>query len=221
MARDVDIEITAFEWVPGFARGYVRDVRLRWACKEIGLPYRVRLISAIDRPDWYFREQPWGQVPVMTDGDLHLFESGACLLHLGDKDERLLAKAGQARADALSWLFAALNSLEPFNFEMSRVKLFAKDEPWASLRKPSLEDAGAERYARLAAAMGSREWLAGDFSIADILMTTVLREAERCGFLNGQPMLIDYLGRAMARSAFKQSLEEQIATFDENAPHQA
>lgn len=218
MSEPCNIEITAFDWVPDFARGYVRDLRLRWACNEIGLPYRTRLISAAERPEWYFREQPWGQVPYMTDGDMHLFESGACLVHLAEKNNALLAASGQARADALSWLFAALNSLEPLNFEMGRAEIFAKGEKWAKLRKPSLMEEGKARYRRLADAVAGREWLAGDFSIADIMMATVLRDAARAGFLDGLSILSDYLDRATARSAFEAALDEQLADFADVAP---
>ncbi|MGI9377493.1 MAG: glutathione S-transferase family protein [Tsuneonella suprasediminis] len=110
-----ELEITAFEWVPKFAQGYVRDLRLRWACEEAKLPYSERLISAVKRPEWYFAEQPWGQVPVLRDGEITVFESGACLMHLGEKSEALLPRDPAARARVVSWLFAALNSLEPLH----------------------------------------------------------------------------------------------------------
>ena len=221
MTEAQELEITAFDWVPDFARGFVRDLRLRWACEEAELPYSVRLISAIKRPEWFYEEQPWGQVPVLRDGDISLFESGACLLHIGEKNDVLLARCGQARADGLSWLFAALNSIEPTNFEMANIAIFAKGEEWAERRRPSLEKAAGARFDRVETAMRQKTWLAGDsFSIADIMMATVLREAERNGILDGRPVLSDYLARAIERPAFAKSLADQLRTFDENVPQQ-
>lgn len=170
--------ITAFDWVPDFARGFVRDLRPRWACEEIGLPYAQRLISAVNRPAEHYRDQPWGQVPVIDDGGIRVFESGAILLHLGEKHSDLLPIEPQLRADTLSWLFAAFNSVEPMMFELGQVTMFAADQPWAELRKPGLLAAIGKRFDRLADALGDREWLTGRFSIADIAMATVLREAQ-------------------------------------------
>ncbi|MEG3180923.1 glutathione S-transferase family protein [Sphingomonas sp. LT1P40] len=208
------VEITGFDWVPDFAKGFVRDLRPRWACEEIGLPYEMRLLNAAaPRPDSYFQEQPWGQVPAMVDEQLHLFESGAILLHLGEKDERLLPRAPQARATAISWLFAAYNSVEPLMFELSNIEIFAAGEQWAELRRPSLMDFAGKRFDRLAAAMAGRDWLAGQFSIADIAMATVLRQVEGSGLIEDRPVLMAYLQRAIARPAFKAALAAQLADF--------
>jgi glutathione S-transferase len=214
------LEITAFSWVPRFAQGFVRDLRPRWACEEVGLPYRERLVSAMQRPEWFYGEQPWGQVPVLHDGEVRLFESGAILLHLGEKDERLLPRPAQPRADAISWLFAAFNSVEPFVFELGNVDMFSRNEEWAKLRRPSLIDQLGGRLDRLETALGDREWLAGPFSIADIAMATVLREVERAGLLEERPALAAYLSRALARPAFRTALADQLARFAENAPKQ-
>ena len=119
------IQITAFDWVPDFARGFVRDLRPRWACEEMGIDYAEHLISAVNRPPEHYRDQPWGQVPVLRDGEVRLFESGAILLHLAEKDEALLPRDPQGRATVISWLFAAYNSVEPLMFELSNVDLFA------------------------------------------------------------------------------------------------
>ena len=173
-----EVEITAFDWVPDFARGFVRDLRPRWACAEIDLDYTTSLISAVERPAEHFRDQPWGQVPVLRDGGIKLFESGAILLHLGERDERLLPREPQLRASAISWLFAAFNSVEPFVFELSNVDLFSKDEAWAPLRRPGLIETLGGRLDRLAEALGERPYLAGPFSVADIAMATVLRELD-------------------------------------------
>ena len=208
------VEITGFDWVPDFAKGFVRDLRPRWACAEIGLPYSMRLLNAAaPRPEAYFNEQPWGQVPTLADGELNLFESGAILLHLGEKDERLLPCDPQARATAISWLFAAYNSVEPLTFEYANIEIFAAGEQWAELRRPSLIAFAGQRLDRLAAAIEGREWLAGGFSIADIAMATVLRNIEGSGLIEERPMLMTYLERAIARPAFKAALAAQLADF--------
>lgn len=210
------LEITAFDWVPDFAQGFVRDLRPRWACEEIGLDYSERLLKAMEpRPDSYFDEQPWGQVPVLKDDGLHLFESGAILLYLGEKDERLLPREPQARLTAISWLFAAYNSVEPLMFELSNIDIFAKDEEWAKLRRPGLLEFAGQRFDRLATALDGRDWFAGDFSIADIAMATVLREADRTDLVSSRPALAAYLDRALARPAFQRAIEAQLAAFRE------
>ena len=214
------IEITAFEWVPDFARGFVRDLRPRWACEEAGIAYRERLISALERPDWYFAEQPWGQVPSMRDGDIHLFESGATLLHLGQMSQSLLPANGQPRADAISWLFAAFNSVEPCLFEFTNVTMFARDEEWAKLRRPSLEQFIARRLAPLERLLGGQDWLAGTFSIADIAMVTTLREIEKTDLLAAHPAVNAYIKRGMARPAFERAMADQLAKFDAHTPAQ-
>ncbi|MBB4837082.1 glutathione S-transferase [Sphingomonas kyeonggiensis] len=208
------IEITGFNWVPDFARGYVRDLRPRWACEEIGLPYSTRLISPIPpKPATYFEEQPWGQVPVLHDGGIQLFESGAILLHLAEKDTRLLSRDPQQRATTLAWLFASLNSVEPGLFELGNVTLFSKDEEWAKLRRPSLMEDIGKRFDRLADALGDRDWLTGEFSVADIAMVTVLRNADNSPLITDRPTLAAYVARGMARPAFQRAMDAQLADF--------
>jgi glutathione S-transferase len=208
------IEITAFEWVPDFARGFVRDLRPRWACEEAGLPYRERLISAVERPQWYFAEQPWGQVPALRDGDLHLFESGASLLHLGEKSEVLLPAAGQPRADAISWLFAAFNSVEPALFEYTNVVQFARGEEWATLRRPSLEEFIGRRLAPLEQRLAGQAWLGERFTITDIALVTVLRALGGSSLMNAHPAVEAYVARGEARPAFARTMADQLAVFD-------
>jgi glutathione S-transferase len=216
------IEITAFEWVPDFARGFVRDLRPRWACEEAGLPYRERLISAVERPQWYFAEQPWGQVPALRDGDLHLFESGASLLHLGEKSEELLPASGQPRADAISWLFAAFNSVEPALFEYTNVVQFARGEEWATLRRPSLEQFIGRRLAPLEQRLAGQAWLGERFTIADIAMVTVLRALGGSSLLSAHPAVEAYVARGEARPAFARAMADQLAVFDAHPqPHGA
>lgn len=211
------IEITAFDWVPSFARGYVRDLRPRWACEEMGLAYRERLISAVKRPEWYYQDQPWGQVPHISDGEISVFESGATLVHLGEKGG-LLPSAGQARASTLSWTFAAFNSIEPGVFEWANVSIFAKKQEWAQLRKPSLLKELGGRLDRLQDALGDRDWLTGTFSIADIAMATVLRGADDSSLLADRPALAAYVQRGTERPAFQTALAAQLAAFSAEAP---
>ena len=209
------LEVTAFDWVPDFARGYVRDLRPRWACEEIGLDYAEHLISATERPAEHYDDQPWGQVPVLRDGDVQLFESGAILLHLAEQDERLLPRDPQERATVLSWLFAAYNSVEPMLFELGNVDLFAKDEEWAKLRRPSLIEFIQGRLGRLNDAMGDKQYLVDDFTVADIAMATVLREGVEAGLIAEQPRLQAYLDRCLARPAFQRAMDAQLAAFSE------
>lgn len=212
------IEITAFDWVPDFARGFVRDLRPRWACEELGLPYRERLISAMNRPEWFYAEQPFGQVPVVKDGDLHLFESGAILVHLAEREGRLLPASGQARADVLGWLFAAYNSIEPLAMEQASVLIFHAGEDWAEARKPILFEMIEKKLARVADALGTREWIAGAFSIADIALVSTLREFERNEAFAKFPSLVAYLDRGTGRPAFRRAIEAQLAAFSEEPP---
>jgi len=214
------IEITAFSWVPPFAQGYVRDLRPRWACEEMGLAYRERLISASKRPEWYYAEQPWGQVPSLRDGDIAMFESGATLIHLGEKGG-LLPADGQARATALSWLLATFASLEPLLLQLPEVELFARNEEWARLREPSLTKAIGKRLDRLATALGDKEWLGATFSIADIAMVTSLRNMGDNPLLSERPGLAAYVARGTARPAFQRALDAQLAAFAANEPQPA
>lgn len=214
---DSKIEVTAFDWVPDFARGHVRDLRPRWACEEIGLDYAEHLISAINRPADHFLFQPWGQVPVLNDDGVRLFESGAILLHLAEKDARLMPRDAQGRASVLAWIFAAYNSVEPMLFELNNVDIFARDEEWAKLRRPSLIEFIEGRLGRLNDAMGDKQYLVGDFTAADIAMASVLREAVDAGLIAGQPRLQAYLDRCLARPAFQKALAAQLAAFSEEA----
>lgn len=211
------LEITAFKWVPDFAQGFVRDLRPRWACEEIGMDYSERLLD-LERPDSYFAEQPWGQVPVINDGGLTMFESGAILLHIAEQDERLLSSEPQKRAQTVSWLFAAYNSVEPLFFELGNVEIFSAGEKWAELRKPSLLEFLGQRLDRLSDALGDNDYLVGDFSVADIAMATVLREAGETDAVSARPKLAAYLERCIARPAFERALSAQLAVFNEHEP---
>lgn len=212
------IEITAFDWVPDFAKGLVRDLRVRWALEEAGLPYRERLLDArAKRPLAYFDEQPFGQVPVFVEGDIRMFESGAIVLHLGERSEALLPHDPVGRSQATCWLFAALNSVEPLLIEFSTVDLFEKDADWAKLRRPSLLGAIEKRLARVSTALGDKPYLTGRFTIADIVMTTVLRDLRDTDLVSRFENLAAYRARCEARPGFQAALRDQLAAFGPRA----
>ena len=208
------IEITAYRWVPSFAQGHVRDLRPRWACEEARLPYCERLINVQDKPAGFGQEQPWSQVPVMRDGASHFWESGATLLHLGEKSAALLPTDGQSRANAISWLFSAFNTIEPLMFEFTNVTAFARDEEWAKLRRPSLDEFIRKRLAPLEKRLSSQEWLDDSFTLADIAMVTVLRAMGDSTLITEHEAVSAYMKRGMARPGFKQAMADQLAAFE-------
>jgi glutathione S-transferase len=173
---DASIEITAFDWVPPFAAGLVRDLRVRWALEEAELGYRTRLLDArAPRPPEYLREQPFDQVPSYREGALQLFETGAIVQHVGEKDERLLPRDAIGRARAIQWTYAALNSVEPALQSFASLDLFFAGEEWARLRRPGAEELARLKLKRLSDWLGDREWLEGSFTIGDLMMVSVLR----------------------------------------------
>ena len=211
------IEITAFKWVPPFAEGLVRDLRVRWALEEIGLDYRVRLLSQ-KRPSEYLLEQPFDQVPTFRDGDVHIFESGAIVQYIGEKSELLLPREPQARARAIQWSYAALNSVEPAFMNVFAVTVFYAEEEWAKLRRQGAEDFAHLKLKRVSEALGDKDWLEGQFSIGDLLMVTVLRFLRHTDLVAGFPNLSAYLKRGEARPAFQRALADQLAPFRANQP---
>lgn len=213
---EAPIEISAFNWVPDFARGLVRDLRLRWALEEAGLPYRVRLLDATAaRPQDYFLEQPFGQVPVFVEGDLRMFETGAILLHLGERSEDLLPKNPIGRARATCWLVAALNSIEPMMFELVNIDIFNQGEEWARLRRPEAERKVRERLQLLSDWLGDKDYLEDRFTVADLMMTTVLRNLRHTDLVGEHANLTAYQRRCEARPAFQHALAAQLADFVE------
>jgi glutathione S-transferase len=212
------IELTAFAWVPPFAQGYVRDLRIRWALEEVAAPYRVRLLDVRSKPAEYLAEQPFGQVPAYRDEEVQLFESGAILIHLGLRHSELLPAAHAERMRTIAWLIAGLNSIEPQVGELGSVDVFHKDEAWTGERRPQVVDSLRRRFGQLQSALGGAEWLTAGFSIADIVMVSVLRETRECGLLDEFPELSAYVARAEARPAFKQALSDQLAAFRAHEP---
>jgi glutathione S-transferase len=214
-----EIEITAFRWVPPFAQGLVRDLRLRWALEEIGRAYSVRLLDATKpRPADYFCEQPWGQVPVYKDKEVELFESGAILIHLGMQDERLLPADTQGRMRGIAWLIAALNSVEPAIFPLILVNVFNRDEAWANEARPKFMERIEGRLKGLSDALGDKEWLEDRFTIGDLMMVTALRQLRNDAVLTQFPNISAYVKRGEARPAFQKALSDQLATFREHEP---
>ena len=210
------IEITAFKWVPDFAKGVVRDLRVRWALEEAGLDYRVRLLDAMtERPQDYFLEQPFGQVPIFVEGDLRMFETGAILLHLGERSEVLLPKDPIGKARATCWLIAALNSIEPMIFELINIDISNRDEEWAKLRRPEAEKKVRDRLKRVSDWLGDKEHLEGRFTVGDLMMTTVLRNLRHTMLVAEHPNLAAYQARCEARPAFQRALAAQLADFEE------
>ena len=207
-----DLVLTTFDWVPETPRGYVRDLRVRWALEEAGLPYRVESTPFRDRKAGHFAHQPFGQAPWLTDGDLSIFESGAILLHLGERSDALLPADPRARSDAKEWLFAALNSVEMASLPWSLLMFSGQngDTPAWKLFEGFLKQ---HRLQHLEPVLAAREWLAGGFSVADILMADVLRLVDRFDGLADYPACRDYIARATARPAFKKAYADQMAHF--------
>jgi len=214
------VRISAFKWVPPFARGQVRDLRPRWALEEAGIPYSVRKLDAMaERPADYFQEQPFGQVPSYRDDTVSLFESGAIVLHIGRDCETLLPADPAARARATAWLIAALNSVEPFMLQLAIIDLFAAGEEWAKLRRPGVMEMIDKRLSRLSDALGDKPYLEGkSFTAGDLMMTTVLRIVDGKGLLDRYANLVAYRARCEARPAFKAALAAQLADFEERGP---
>ena len=211
------ITISAFEWVPDFAQGQERDLLARRALEEAGLPYRTRLLAQgdQDKPD-YRAIQPFGQVPIFEEDDFTLFESGAIVLHVGQRSETLLPADKNARARATQWLVAALNSIEPFVMDVARIDLFYKDQEWAKLRRPGAVEFAHRRLGGLSKALGDKPYLDGDrFTAGDLMMTTVLRIMPE--LTNEHANLAALVERCTARAAFKRAYDAQIGDFKQAA----
>jgi glutathione S-transferase len=207
-----DLVLTTFDWVPEAPRGYVRDLRVRWALEEAGLPYRVNSVPFRGRDAEHIAHQPFGQVPWLTNGDISIFESGAILLHLGELSEALMPADPRGRAEVVEWVMAALNSVE------------AASQPWSLFRFMGFPGGTPEagfvdgflkaRLERMEAVLAVREWLAGGgFTVADLLMTDVLRPVDRFNGLTEYPACRDYVARATARPCFVKAHADQMAHF--------
>jgi len=202
-----ELILTTYDWVPAMPRGFVRDLRVRWALEEAGLAYRVASVPFRDRGAAHLAHQPFGQVPWLTDGDLSVFESGAILLHLGAKSPALMPGDAEGRSLVTQWVFAALNSVEMASLPWALLRFGDGAVPEAMTRFLSL------RLDRMEALLAGVEWLPGGFSVADILMADVLRLVDRFDGLAGHPACKAYVARATARPAFQTALADQMAHF--------
>lgn len=212
-------EVTAFRWVPDFAQGLVRDLRVRWALEELGRSYRVRLLDALHaRPADYFCEQPFGQVPAYRDEQVQLFESGAILIHLGMQDERLLPSDHAQRMRGIAWLIASLNSVEPAIFPLIMINIFNRGEEWTEQARPKFQERLDSRLKCMSDALGDKEWLEDRFTIADLMLVSVLRQLRGTGALDKYPNLEALVARGEARPAFRRALADQLAVFAQNQP---
>jgi glutathione S-transferase len=206
-----DVVLTTYDWVPEMPRGFVRDLRVRWALEEAGLPYRVQSTPFRDRKPEHFAHQPFGQVPWLTDGDLSIFESGAILLHLGERSDKLMPSDRRGRNEAKEWLFAALASVEAASQPWSFFK-FSGDTEETAIRK-FFDSFLESRLKHMEEVLTGREWLVGTFSVADILMSDVLRLVDRFDGLADYPACRAYVARATARPAFVKAHADQMAHF--------
>ncbi len=216
---DTPVQITAFAWVPDFARGQVRDLRVRWALEEAGTPYSVRKFNAAaERPADYYDEQPFGQVPSYRDDTVRMFESGAILLHIGESCDALLPTDPAGRARATTWVFAALNSVEPMIQQLAIIDLFHSDSAWGRERRPEVATLVRTRLGRLSDHLGMKDFLEERFTAGDLMMTTVLRILNHTDLVAEHANLAAYKQRCESRPAFGRALEAQLADFDGEAP---
>jgi glutathione S-transferase len=210
------IIITAFEKSPDGGKGLARDTRVRWALEEAGQPYEVRLVSFREMKEpRHLALHPFGQIPTYEEGDLVLFETGAIIFHIGERHAGLLPEDADARARAITWMFAALNTVEPPILELVTAKFLEGDKPWSRERLPLIQDRIRNRLAQLSARLGDADWLDGAFSGGDLLMVSVLLRLKPSGLLGEFPKLAAYVARGEARPAYGRAFAAQLAI---NAP---
>lgn len=211
--------ITVFERSPDGGQGQARDMRVRWALEEVGQPYDVRLVSFGEMKETaHLALHPFGQIPTYEAGDLVLFESGAIVLHLAERHAGLLPEDAHARARAIAWMFAALNTVEPPIVEREQAPYVEGDKPWHKDRLPLLEDRIRVRLGQLSSRLGDADWLDGAFSAGDLMMVMVLRRLDGMGLMEGFPTLAAYVARGEARPAYRRAFAAQRAVFTTNSP---
>jgi len=211
--------ITAFERSPDRGRGLARDMRVRWALEEVGQPYDVRLLSFSEMKESAHRKlHPFGQIPTYEEGDLTLFESGAIVFHIAQRHAGLLPDDANARARAIAWMFAALNTVEPPIVDRAMAVLFEHDKSWYEERLGFLEDRVRVRLGELSSRLGDADWLDDAFSAGDLLMVTVLRRLHGSGVLEKYPNLSAYVARGEARPAYQRAFDAQLAVFTGKPP---
>jgi glutathione S-transferase len=211
--------ITAFEQSPDRGRGLARDMRVRWALEEVGQPYEVRLVSfgAMKEPA-HRALHPFGQIPTYEEGDLALFESGAIVFHLAERHAGLLPDDANARARAITWMFAAVNTIEPPILDLQNAKILEADKSWSKERLPIVQDRIRDRLGALSDRVGDADWLDGAFSAGDLMMVAVLLRLRPSGMLDEYPKLAAYVARAEARPAYKRAFAAQLAVFTGKPP---
>jgi glutathione S-transferase len=210
--------VSAFRWVPPFAQGHVRDLRVRWALEEAGIPYEATLIGRDDQKSEDYRTwQPFGQVPAYRDGGVEMFESGAIVLYLSRKSTALAPEDEAGRARVTTWVLAALNSIEPHISGLASTDIFHKGEAWTIERRPQIVEMVVMRLQALSNWLAGKDYLDGRFTAGDLIMATVLRDVPD-DILARFPTLEAYRARCLARPAFARALEAQMAPFRENAP---
>ena len=206
--------ITAFARSPDRGRGLGRDMRVRWALEEVGQPYNERLLSFSEMKEpAHLALHPFGQIPTYEEGDLALFESGAIVFHLAERHAGLLPADANARARAITWMFAAINTVEPPIVERSMAKILERDKPWYEQRLPMLDESVRNRLRQLSTYLADREWLDGEFSAGDLMMVSVLLRAKALQMVDEFPNLAAYVARGEARPAYERAFAAQLAVF--------
>lgn len=212
------IQVSAYKWVPDFAQGFVRDLRVRWALEEAGVPYEAALVDVMNKGEAYSDWQPFAQVPAYRDGEVEMFESGAIVIFLAGKYEALAPRDDAGRARVITWVLAALNSIEIHTGQMGDIDLFHKGEAWTVERRPQVLAALTQRLQQLSASLGDKDYLEGRFTAGDLIMATVLREVDRTELLSKFPNLEAYLDRCTARPAFQRAMDAQLTVFKQHEP---
>ncbi len=208
------ITLNAFRWVPPLAQGLVRDLRVRWALEEAGIPYQEKLIGPEDQATAAYRAlQPFGQVPAIESGDLKLFESGAIVIHIAERSDALMPGDSNGRARTSAWVFAALNSVEPQIQNLAELDLFHAREAWAPLRRPTAVEGVQKRLGAVENWLGDRDYLEDRFTAADLMMTTVLRILRHTDLVSDRPALKAYQARCEARPAFQKAMADHLKPF--------
>jgi glutathione S-transferase len=211
--------ITAFERSPDRGKGLARDMRVRWALEEVGQPYDVRLVSFAEMKEPAHRAlHPFGQIPTYEEGDLALFESGAIVFHIAERHSGLLPDDANARARAITWMFAALSTLEPPIVDREIARLVEGDKPWAAQRLPLIKERIHDRLGDLSARLGDADWLDGAFSAGDLMMVSVLLRLKSSGMLEEYPNLSAYVARGEARPNYKRAFDAQLAVLTGKPP---
>lgn len=210
------VSISVLSWVPEAGRGLVRDLPVRWALEEAGIPYSVRKLAwGAERPVEYFAEHPFGQVPAYRDDEVSLFESGAIVLHIGENCEALLPHDPQERARAVSWVFSALSDVETNAWPLAALNILFGGQAWTAEARPKFEDSTRMRLQRIADHLGEREWLEGRFTAGDLMMVCALRRLHRSGLVGEHANLVAYQARGESRPAFLRALADHLADFEE------